>query len=182
MSEENETQEDVSELRKAAEGGRAAKAEAALAKRELAFVKAGIDTDSKPAQALLKNYEGDLDVESIKAEAAEWGLVQATSEPTPETEEPQVETFTEAAAQQAMREAVSGTPAPDTPKPVGGVDAAFKQFLEDREEGVSQLEATNRAFGAVIKAAAQGDPQAVFDPQKWEDKAARYGHGAEHAR
>ena len=178
MSEE-ETNE-VSELRKAAEGGKAAKAEAALARKELAFVKAGINTDTKPAQALLRAYDGDLDAEAIRAEAKEWSLLPGDSEPEPE---PEVDEAPSAAMeQQEMRDALDGRVADTQPKSVGGVDAAFKQFEEDREEGRSMLDATNRAFGAVIKAAAQGDSQARFDPQKWEEAAAQSGHGAEHAR
>ena len=177
MSDETNTpEEDVSELRKAAKDGAAAKREAELLKRELAFTRAGIDTDSKPAKALLNAYEGELSIDAIKAEATEWGLLTATPEPEPEPDNSAAEQA------QATREAMQGSPAPDTPKPQGGVDGAFKQFLTEKDEGMSQLEATNRAFGAVIKAAAQGDSQAVFDPQKWEQQAARYGHGAEHAK
>ena len=177
MSDETNTpEEDVSELRKAAKDGASAKREAELLKRELAFTRAGIDTESKPAKALLNAYDGELTAEAIKAEATEWGLLTATPEPEPEPDN------SAAVQAQATREAMQGTPAPDTKPAKSGVEGALDQFLEDREAGYSQTEATNRAFGAVIKAAAQGDRSAVFNPHDWEEKARAAGHGAEYAR
>ena len=179
MSEENQDQE-VSELRKAAEGGKAAKREAEMAKRELAFVKAGVDTDSKPARALLENYEGELTKEAIQAEAKDWGLVKgAEPEPTPD---PGAEQAAAVAETQATREALEGQPAPDEPPQVGGVDGALKNFLKNKEDGMSQINATNHAFGEVIKAAAMGDSQARFDADSWEAERAKFGHGAEYAQ
>jgi len=179
MSEENQDQ-DVSELRKAAEGGKQAKREAEMAKRELAFVKAGVDTDSKPARALLENYEGELSKEAIQAEAKDWGLVKdAESEPAPDPAASQAEAIAET---QTIREALEGQPAPDEPPEVGGVDAALKNFLKNKEDGMSQVNATNHAFGEVIKAAAQGDKQARFSDDAWEEHRAQFGHGAEFAK
>jgi len=184
MSDETNTPEDVSELRKAAAGGAAAKAEAALVRKELAFVKAGINTDTKPAQALIASYDGELTAEAIRSEAKEWSLLDPDPDPaTDQQKDPAVEENEAAAQAQVTRETLSaGAAAPNTPPDVGGVDAAFKQFLEDKESGISQVEATNRAYGAVIKAAAQGDKQATFSQQDWEAEAAKYGHGAEYAK
>lgn len=179
MSDETESQEDVSELRKAAEGGKAAKREAELAKRELAFVKAGVDTDKKPARALLENYDGELTSDAIRAEATEWGLLEAAES----TEASPAESAAEAVAEaQATRESLEGRPAPDEPAQIGGVDAALKNFLKNKEDGMSQVNATNHAFGEVIKAAAQGDKQARFSEDDWEEERAKYGHGAEFAK
>lgn len=172
---ENTGADDVSQLRKAAEGGKEAKAEAAALRTELAFTKAGIDTDSKPAKALMSSYEGELTAEAIQAEAKEWGLIQ-TSEP-----EPAAPDHAEAASLQEMRDAVSGNPAPDVQPEIGGVDAALKQFLTDRENGVPQQQAQNLAYGNVIKAAAKGDKQAVFDAEAFAREAEQQGHGAQYA-
>ena len=181
MSDEtNEPNEDVSELRKAAEGGKAAKREAEMAKRELAFVKAGVDTDSKPARALLENYEGELSKEAIQAEAKDWGLISSGAE---SVQDPEADANREAVAEaQAARESLEGRPAPDEPPQVGGVDGALKNFLKNKEEGMSQINATNHAFGEVIKAAAAGDRQARFDADSWEAERAKHGHGAEYAQ
>ena len=178
-----QTEEGIAKLRKEAKDGRAAKDEASRLQRELAFVKAGVDTDSKPAKALLNSYDGPLEPDAIRAEAKEWGLMQEVSTQTEETPTPQTRyQGSEEAEQQRLRDEAGGAPAP-TEKPVkGGVDAAFEQFLTDRDAGLSQEAATNRAFGAVIKAAAQGDAQARFDPNAWNERAAEEGHGAEYAR
>lgn len=181
MADETETSE-VSELRKAAEGGAKAKAEAELARKELAFVKAGIDTDSKPAQALLSSYSGELTADAIKAEAAEWGLVQAAA-PTPEpTPEPAAPDYTDDASLQDMRDMSSGTPAPVDEVHKSAFEKAGDQYLADRKEGRAAQDAMNRAYGSFIKSAAQGDSTAIFDPQDWERKAAEHGHGSEFAR
>lgn len=175
MAEETEQQEDVSELRKAAEAGRTARQEADLAKKELAFVKAGINTDTKPAQALLRSYDGDLTTEAIQAEAREWSLLET---PAP-AEKPD---YSAEAEQQELRDQVNtGEPAPDTKPEVSPVEQAFKDFHKDREAGKSQTEATNQVIGKIIKAAAMGDPQARFDPDEWEKTRAQFGHGAEYA-
>lgn len=61
----------------AEERGRAeAAAEAEAAKRELAFLKAGIDLDSPGGKLLAKAYDGAPTVEAIKAAAVEYGVIQ----------------------------------------------------------------------------------------------------------
>ena len=59
-----------------------AKSEGESAKRELAFLKAGIDTSTGTGKLLAKSYEGELTVEAIKAQAEEYGLI-----PTSQTSE-----------------------------------------------------------------------------------------------
>jgi len=44
------------------------------AQRELAFLKAGIDTETGPGKLLAKAYDGDLDPEAIKTYAQEYGI------------------------------------------------------------------------------------------------------------
>lgn len=171
--------EDVSELRKAADGAKAARREAELAKRELAFVKAGVNTDSKPAQALLNSYDGELSVEAIKAEAAEWGLVQGASEPEPE--EPKSIITPEEQALQAMRDESQGAPAPHEPPQKSSLDKVLSAFEADRKEGYGQQEATNRAIGRHIQNAAAGDQSAIFNEEQWMERASRIGHGAQFA-
>ena len=178
MAEETEDTgtEDVSALRKAAEDGRSARAEADLARKELAFVKAGVDTSTKPAQALLNSYAGDLSAEAIQAEAREWSLLKSD-------EAPAAPDYTEEAKAQEMRDGLDGSPAPDTQPEKSGVDKAFEQFKIDRESGgYSQTDATNRAIGGIINAARQGDPQAIFNRERWEAEAAQHGHGAKWAK
>lgn len=70
-------------LREVAAAGVKAKAEAEALRREMAFLKAGIDTDSKIGQMLLKTYDGELSVEAIKKEATEVGAIKVEA-PAPE--------------------------------------------------------------------------------------------------
>ncbi len=49
--------------------------EADAAKRELAFVKAGVDPDSAAAKYFVKGYDGELTAEAIRAAAEEASLI-----------------------------------------------------------------------------------------------------------
>lgn len=49
--------------------------EAEAAKRELAFVKAGVDPDSAAAKYFVKGYDGELTVEAIRVAAEEASLI-----------------------------------------------------------------------------------------------------------
>jgi len=180
MADETEQTEDVSALRKAADEGTAARKEADLAKRELAFVKAGVDTDSKPAQALLNNYAGDLTAEAIKAEATEWGLLSASSADPATEPEPD---YSEDAAQQALRDQINDPQiATNTPPEKNGIEVALDTFVEELGQGYSRTDATNRAFGRVIQAAGSGDKAAIFDAAAWRGEQAEAGHGANWAQ
>ena len=53
-------------------------AEAEQAKRELAFVKAGVDPSDSAAKYFVKGYDGELTVDAIKAAAVEARLLAPT--------------------------------------------------------------------------------------------------------
>lgn len=190
MSEDNEVQEadHIKDLRAKAERGSQAEAELAAARRELAFTKAGINTDTKPAQALLKTYEGELTSEAIKAEAAEWGLSQGTPKSEDGDEgDPPVKTYdsnSPEARHQALQDAEAhGDPAPTPPPPEkSGVEAAFEGYQAARKAGQPRAEAEAEAFARVISAGAQGDKSARWNPQEWMEKAQAAGHGGNVAR
>jgi len=63
-------------------------AEADAAKRELAFVKAGIDLSSPMAKYFVKGYDGDLSPEAIRQAGVEAQLI-SPPEPSPLVEEAQ---------------------------------------------------------------------------------------------
>jgi len=71
------------ELEAQAEEGRRAAAEAAQAKRELAFLKAGIDLDTPQGRLLAKAYDGDPTAEAVKAYAEEYGVLQPAAPVVP---------------------------------------------------------------------------------------------------
>lgn len=59
-----------------------AKSEGEAAKKELAFLKAGVDTSKGTGKLLAMSYSGELTMEAIKAQAEEYGLI-----PTSQTSE-----------------------------------------------------------------------------------------------
>lgn len=181
---ENEP-EGIKNLRAKAAKADEAEARAVAAERRAAFLEAGVPLSSKPAQALMASYSGELTPDAIKAEAAEWGLLNSDpNTPPAEGETPPVHDYSDEKAQQAARQSLEqGKVADpnDVPKK-GGVDKAFENFAKDRQAGTSRQDAIANAFGTVIKAAAEGDSQAIFDPHEWQQRQQRAGHGAEFAR
>jgi hypothetical protein len=73
-------------LEQDAEDGRKASADAAAARRELAFHKAGVDLDSPQGKLLAKAYEGDPTAEAVKAFAVEHGILAADQPAVPAEE------------------------------------------------------------------------------------------------
>lgn len=65
----------MKELEKEAAELRKQIAEAETAKRELAFVKAGIDPNSPMSKYFMKGYDGELDPEAIRQAAVEAQLI-----------------------------------------------------------------------------------------------------------
>ena len=61
----------IKELRDAADRGKKATQELDAMKREMAFLKAGVDTDTKAGQLLYKAYDGELETAAIQAEWSE---------------------------------------------------------------------------------------------------------------
>lgn len=85
-------------LEQEAEEGRRAKEEAAQARRELAFIKAGIDLDSPTGKLFAKGYDGDVSIEAVKAAAVEYGVLTPERPAVPAEELQAHERFTQAAA------------------------------------------------------------------------------------
>lgn len=59
---------------------RAARAEAEAAKRELAFVKAGVPFDNPVAKYFIKGYDGEITPDAIRAAAEEANLIQPSKQ------------------------------------------------------------------------------------------------------
>ncbi len=151
MADDNQTVEDgndsdsLKNLRQAAEAGR-------KAQREVAFLKAGVDTDSPIGKLLFKSYDGDLDIEAIKASALEVGAIKAPAAPAQDTG-PTAEEL----AQTAMRNDLasnSGTPSNTEANPY---DEALAAFDQARREGATAAQRSAAALGPVFAAASRGD-------------------------
>lgn len=74
-------EEEAKAGKQAAKERDAVKAEAEAARRELAFLKAGIDVDSPTGKLFAKAYDGSADLDSVKAAASEYGLIPTSQEP-----------------------------------------------------------------------------------------------------
>lgn len=76
--EQNAQQQDnevIRTLREQANGATAARAEAEAARRELAFVKAGIDPDDPQQGYFVRGYQGDVTADAIRAAAETAGFL-----------------------------------------------------------------------------------------------------------
>lgn len=171
-----------------------------LLKIEMAFIRAGVDTSSKPGQAMISGYEGELTPDAVLAEAATWNLAPtaeppadpptppATQETTPPTEQPDPATQAAHAQQQQdqVRDALTGAGGPATPPEaptVNGLERAMHNYGEQRKRGVPRQDALGLAVNDVMAAAIAdgGDPSVRFDQEAWEKKQAEAGHGAKNA-
>lgn len=151
-------QDNLKELRRAADEGRTAKAEAEAAKRELAFVKAGVDTDTKIGKLLLKTYEGDLTSEAIKAEALELGAIKAEAPATTATTTASLDEQSQSLERQGLagEPDVQGDPGPNPNM------LAYKAA----EAAMAAGQPREIAFGAglteMLKAAHAGDTRVIL--------------------
>lgn len=117
---EPEPQQDnavIRELREQAKAGKAAQADADAARRELAFVKAGIDPDDPQQGYFVRGYQGDITADAIKTAATEAGFLAQT------TSAPEGLTPAERATFAATAEAAA---APYTPPPETDIYADFR--------------------------------------------------------
>jgi len=150
----------IKELRDAAERGRQASQELEEMKREMAFMKAGVDTDSKAGQLLFKAYDGELDTESIQAEWQELNpnpVVETQLETEPVTTDA---TDTKVAEQrQALAEdSVSVEATTQSPYEQG-----FQEFKEMYDSGSPKEDSAARFVHTVLEAASQGDERVFSD-------------------
>lgn len=143
------------DLRKAADDGRKARAEAEQLRRELAFSKAGIDVDSPVGKMLFKAYDGELDKDTLTAAAREVGAINDAApidEPSP-AERAQSRERADLANE-------SGHASIHNADPFEEAEMAFK---EARRSG----DPADRAFGAamskIVEAHQRGDTRVIPD-------------------
>lgn len=129
-------------------------AEAAAARRELAFLKAGIDTSTKLGTLFAKSYDGDLsDSDKLKAEATELGLLKAA--PTEEAERTPDNSSTE-------RSNLATGAAPDDGKGVNPRLAARSLAEAALKNGATFDEAGGTLVAELARAAMSGDQSVII--------------------
>lgn len=167
---EDQEQEDLAGLRKAARDGKAAQQQLEQMRRELMFAKAGIDTDTKLGKMLFKTWEGDS-LDDLRVEAEELGLMNPPTSRTAATQDERFD-MDDRSQQDFRRNMASGKPAGavETPSP-DPIDAALNTFHEDVRRGVPSRQAGLAAIDRVLVAGANKDPRVIFDPNVWEHQA-----------
>lgn len=120
-------------------------ADAEAVKRENAFLKAGVDLESKPGKLLFKAYDGNLEADDIRAEAAELNALKGEAPPTPkeETLEPGEEQSTE------ERQIVATGAEQDDPKTVNPRTSAVNEGRKILEDGGTREDAISDAFATI---------------------------------
>jgi hypothetical protein len=132
--------EDFKNLRAKARKADKVERELAQAKRELAFVKAGIPMDDPKMGYFVKGYEGELDADAIKQAAVEAGFIQASTQ----QEDPAVTAAK--AGQAAVLAASSGTqPQFDEEAVAAQMEQAFK------EGGLQGLSDVTQKYGVTFQ-------------------------------
>jgi len=140
----------IKELRDAADRGKQASQELNAMKREMAFLKAGVDTDSKVGQLLYKAYDGELDTESIQAEWSELAPVAATPPSGPDT--------TDDARVSQQRQDLASDNIPPENQTESPYDAGHRQFQEMVADGRPKDDSAARFVHTVLEAAGGADP------------------------
>ena len=72
---------DWATLRRTASKAKKAEAEALQAKRELAFLRAGVNLDDPRSTYFVKGYDGEVNVDAIRSAALEAGFIQTKEQP-----------------------------------------------------------------------------------------------------
>lgn len=156
MSDEQETG-GIKELRDAAERGRKASQELDEMKREMAFLKAGVDTESKAGQLLYKAYDGDLDTDLIRSEAEELGILRDSPVPQQVQTDPSDEHATR------ERQALAESHVPPEEQTENPYDKGHREFREMVNVGRPTEDAAASFVRTVIEAAANGDQRVISD-------------------
>tara|TARA_R110002051_G_C8534077_1_gene470043 strand:- start:26 stop:496 length:471 start_codon:yes stop_codon:yes gene_type:complete len=147
----------IKELRDAADRGKQASQELNAMKREMAFLKAGVDTDSKVGQLLYKAYDGELDTPSIQAEWSELAPAAATPPSEPDT--------TDDARVSQQRQDLASDNVPPENQTESPYDAGHRQFQEMVADGRPKDDSAARFVHTVLEAAggANPDPRVISD-------------------
>lgn len=154
---ENQDPGGIKELRDAAERGKKASQELDGMRREMAFMKAGVDTESKAGQLLFKAYDGELETDAIKAEWQE--LVPGLAQPAPVSET--VDAIDTQVADQ--RKDLVGDSVPPESQQESPYDSGHRAFREMIDSGRPHEDSAAAFVHTVLEAAGGNEPdQRVF--------------------
>jgi hypothetical protein len=163
VNDEPEVDETPKGLRRAAEAGRKAQAEAAQLKREVAMLRAGVDLESPLGNLFAKGYDGELEAAKVK-EA--WTAVAPSATPAPEPETPKTpdpEFSVDETKSTDLRAALAnGSPADEMPDEDPRV-AAKRAATQHVMDGGTQEESLALVFDHIYAAGLAGDKRVILD-------------------
>jgi hypothetical protein len=121
--------------------------------RELAFLKAGVDTSTPTGALLLRAYDGELTADAVKAAAEPLGLIASSASPVTSAEVDQT----------AVRTGLqhNGTVSPGQEPEVHPIVAAAKDAAMVLERGGSYLDAVAAHVNRVSRAGMEGDTRVL---------------------
>lgn len=164
---DEDQQKDLRDLREAADRGNKATKEADALRKELAFTKAGIDTDTPLGKMFARSYDGDLDVAKVKeswAEIAPAPQGEVPVQKAPEADRVQLE---ETATRRNLTAGGAGDTPTEQPDP-DPVERGYTEFHERMAKGERRETAAGAVIGSLIEAANRGDERALVTP--WTDE------------
>lgn len=165
MADEQQNDQNIKQLRDAADAGKAATEKALLLERENAMLRAGVDLDSKAGQYFAKGYDGELTAEAIKQEAEDFqGALRGSTTPPPKEEgneeKPDPTKQQETNERLDLQSGAGGPGAQQEPNPY---DGALRDFTEAMASGQTRETASAAAFDRVLKAGIAGDKRVRLD-------------------
>ncbi len=157
MSDIDNTQDEptIEQLRAQADENKHLRAQIAQGEREKAFILAGLPTESKPAKAFIRDYDGELDPVKIKEAAVEWGLWKpegsdaTTDEPDPTEGD-----------RDKLRNA--GHPSDAEPPKPNPVTKALEEFRDIKAGGARREDAALTVIGALVKGGVEKDERVII--------------------
>lgn len=128
--------------------------------RENVMLRAGVDLDSKLGGMFSRSYEGDLDIDKVKAEWAEL----APAQPAPDESTADTPSAADIEAQRQRAALASDPVAPTQLTDEHPMKAGLKEYHRLREEdGLTSDEAAVQVVDKVLTAALKGDPRVLWD-------------------
>lgn len=170
MSDTSEPTQSPAQLREYAErqkeradAAEAALAEAAEAKREIAFLRGGVDPDSPLGKLFVKGYDGDLTPDAVR-EA--WSTLQPPAPEPPAVDDGPSEA--EAAMEEARTALTSGGVPPGEEPEADPRVAMIDAYNDARSKNQTQDRAQMAGLQVLVNAAANGDERAIYDRDRWK--------------
>src|SRR6478609_7571031 len=154
-----ESEDNVKGLRAAAKRSRENADRAKRLEREVAFMKAGIDTEAGTGKLLFQTYDGELTREAVLEYAKDYGIDPAA--PAPEqTSNEEANTVSDPDAQalgQAQQNIGGDTVDPAQPSDRDPKDASWQAYQDVVQRGGMEEDGQKAYFTKLFGAAAEGD-------------------------